>query len=57
MVILTHQAPRSLPLTAEKYHMLKDAMSGFVCIQTVCYLLRDALPGVWTWLYMFQASL
>ena len=37
--------------------MLKDAVVDFFCIQTVYYLMWDALLGVWTWLCMFQVSL
>ena len=32
-------------------------LMGYVCIQTYCYLLWDALLSVWTWLCISQAGL
>ena len=37
--------------------ILKDAAADLVCIQTVGYLLWDALLSVWTWLCISQAGL
>ena len=37
--------------------MLKDITVGLVYIQTICYLLWDALISLWTWLCVSQAGL
>ena len=37
--------------------MLMETSVGFFCIQTVLYIVWDALHGVWTWRCMFQANL
>ena len=37
--------------------VLKNAVAGFVYVQTVCYLLWDALLSVWTWLCISRVGL
>ena len=36
------------------HRTLKDAVAGFLCMQTICYILKDALKRVLYWIYMFR---